>query len=90
MFSVYGIQQFSEKPQDVAVIQGQTVVMKCAIQDRVGLIQWAKGVGTPIMLGKLQSIVRVPEWCMTLAVKVISLVYLRTDLFIIMYKLEAK
>ena len=88
MLSVYGIQQFSEKPQDVAVIQGQTVVMKCAIQDRVGLIQWAKGVGTPIMLGKLQSIVRVPEWCMTLAV--ISLVYLRTDLFIIVYKLEAK
>ena len=88
---MYGIQQFSEKPQDVAVIQGQTVVMKCAIQDRVGLIQWAKGVGTPIMLGKLQSIkVRVTELCMTLIVKVILLVYHRTHLFIIMYKTEAK
>ncbi|KAK7487590.1 hypothetical protein BaRGS_00021140 [Batillaria attramentaria] len=37
-----GAQRFQERPQNTSVIQGQTVVLKCAVLDRVGRIQWVK------------------------------------------------
>lgn len=37
-----GVQRFQERPQDTSVIQGQTVVLKCAVENRVGQIQWVK------------------------------------------------
>ncbi|KAK7106268.1 nephrin-like isoform X2 [Littorina saxatilis] len=37
-----GAQRFQERPQDSSVIQGQTVVLKCVVADRVGRIQWVK------------------------------------------------
>ena len=49
IFSVSGVQQFSIIPQDTSVIQGQTAIMKCAVQDKAGRIQWAKD---GLMLGK--------------------------------------
>ena len=49
LFSASGIQEFVTKPQDTAVIKGQTAVMKCAVANREGQLQWAKD---GLMLGK--------------------------------------
>lgn len=46
-----GLQQFIERPQDLSVIKGQTAVLRCAVENRVGMIQWGKGTTNPIMLG---------------------------------------
>ncbi|XP_052804572.1 LOW QUALITY PROTEIN: nephrin-like [Mya arenaria] len=40
---VCGLQEFSQRPQDLSVIRGQTAVIMCAVENRVGKIQWAKG-----------------------------------------------
>lgn len=53
LFPASGLQQFIEQPQDLSVIMGQTAVLRCAVENRVGLIQWGKGSNNPIMLGKL-------------------------------------
>ncbi|XP_076438508.1 nephrin-like [Babylonia areolata] len=37
-----GTQRFQERPQNTSVIQGQTVVLKCVVENRVGKIQWVK------------------------------------------------
>ena len=42
IFSVDGIQQFLEKPQDKDVIKGQTVELRCVVENKAGQIQWAK------------------------------------------------
>ena len=52
-FPVCGVQEFVTKPQDTAVIQGQTAVMKCAVANRQGQLQWAKD---GLMLGRYQKI----------------------------------
>lgn len=52
LFPASGLQQFIEQPQDLNVIKGQTAVLRCAVENRVGLIQWGKGSINPIMLGK--------------------------------------
>ena len=43
-FSVaaHGAQRFDERPQNTSVVQGQTVVLKCVIEDRAGRVQWVK------------------------------------------------
>ncbi|XP_060601091.1 synaptogenesis protein syg-2-like isoform X3 [Ruditapes philippinarum] len=46
-----GLQEFIERPQDLSVVKGQTAVLKCAVTNRVGMIQWGKGEINPIMLG---------------------------------------
>lgn len=48
---VLGLQQFLERPQDLSVIKGQTAVLRCVVENRVGMIQWGKGKDNPIMLG---------------------------------------
>ncbi|KAL8598029.1 hypothetical protein ACOMHN_062627 [Nucella lapillus] len=40
--AVDGTQRFLERPQNTSVIQGQTVVLKCVVEGRVGRIQWVK------------------------------------------------
>ncbi|XP_053408375.1 nephrin-like isoform X2 [Mercenaria mercenaria] len=51
-----GLQHFIERPQNVSFVKGQTAVMRCAVQNRVGMIQWGKGTITPIMLGSDRTI----------------------------------
>ncbi|KAL3885782.1 hypothetical protein ACJMK2_025820 [Sinanodonta woodiana] len=36
------VQEFLEKPQNMSVVKGQTAVMKCSVQNRAGLVQWAR------------------------------------------------
>ncbi|KAL4229150.1 Immunoglobulin C1-set domain [Mactra antiquata] len=45
------LQQFIERPQDLNVVIGQTALLRCAVENRVGMIQWGKGSPFPIMLG---------------------------------------
>ncbi|KAH3878112.1 hypothetical protein DPMN_001996, partial [Dreissena polymorpha] len=50
IMTVCGLQQFSQRPQNLDVIKGQMAVIKCAVENRKGNIQWAKGSTNPIML----------------------------------------
>ncbi|XP_076457833.1 nephrin-like [Babylonia areolata] len=40
--AVLGAQRFIERPQNISVIQGESVVLKCVVADRVGNVQWVK------------------------------------------------
>ncbi|XP_052273577.1 nephrin-like isoform X3 [Dreissena polymorpha] len=56
IMTVCGLQQFSQRPQNLDVIKGQMAVIKCAVENRKGNIQWAKGSTNPIMLGFARQI----------------------------------
>ena len=67
LFTVSGVQEFLTRPQDTAVIKGQTATMKCAVENRAGTIQWAKD---GLMLGKVLFLKQLPHFslglCLTL------------------------
>jgi len=47
----YAVQQsFVDAPSNTAVVQGQTVVLRCSVANRKGAVQWTKG---GIALGEL-------------------------------------
>lgn len=42
------VQEFEQRPMNKSVIEGQNVMLECAVRDLAGALQWSKG---GIMLG---------------------------------------
>ena len=47
--SVAGVQEFYKQPTNQSAVEGSTVVLRCIIKNRVGIVQWTQegfGLGT--------------------------------------------
>lgn len=43
LFTGEGRQEFTLEPENQSVVQGEVVILKCVIKNRVGTVQWTRG-----------------------------------------------
>ena len=42
------VQRFIEEPRSVSVREGETVVLACSVDNKMGVLQWTKGLSSCI------------------------------------------